>query len=63
MAELLFRITGAEGKTLRGFSILSSHPLTEDRLALAKKNDVANTGPEILSPEEWQALKAICKAK
>jgi predicted Zn-dependent protease len=63
MAELLLRITGAEGKTLRGFSILSSHPLTEDRLAAAKKKDVANTGPEILSPAEWQALKAICKSK
>jgi predicted Zn-dependent protease len=63
MAELLFRITGAEGKALRGFSILSSHPLTENRLALAKKRDVPNTGPEILSPAEWQALKAICKGK
>jgi predicted Zn-dependent protease len=61
MAELLFRITGAEGKQLRGFSILSSHPLTEDRLAAAKKNEAPNTGPEILSDAEWRALKAICK--
>jgi hypothetical protein len=30
-------------------------------LAAAKRNDVPNTGPEILSPEEWRALKAICK--
>jgi predicted Zn-dependent protease len=63
MAELLFRITGAEGKQLRGFSILSSHPLTEDRLAAAKKNDRGNTGPEILSESEWRALKAICQTK
>ena len=61
--QLLFRITGAEGKTLRGFSILSSHPLTEDRLAAAKKNDQPNTGPEILSESEWRALKAICGTK
>jgi Zn-dependent protease with chaperone function len=63
MAELLFRITGAEGKQLGGFTILNSHPLTEDRLAAAKKNDVPNTGPELLSPEEWRALKAICKTE
>jgi predicted Zn-dependent protease len=62
MAELLFRITGEEGKRLGGFTILNSHPLTESRLAAAKKNDRPNTGPDILSPAEWRALKAICKA-
>ena len=60
MAELLFRITGAEGKSLGGFTILNSHPLTEDRLAAAKKNDAPNTGPEIFSEAEWRALKEIC---
>ena len=63
MAELLFRITGAEGKQFGGLSILSSHPLTENRLAMAKKNDSPNTGPEILSEAEWRALKAICQTK
>ena len=63
MAELLFRITGAEKKQLGGFSILSSHPLTEDRLAAAKKNDRPNSGPELLSESEWRALKEICQAK
>lgn len=63
MAELLFRITGAEGKQLRGFTILNSHPLTENRLALAKKNEGPNTGPEILSQAEWKALKAICRTQ
>jgi Zn-dependent protease with chaperone function len=62
MGELLLRVTGEQGKQLAGFTILNSHPLTEDRLATAKKNDRANTGPEILSPDEWRALKAICKA-
>jgi Zn-dependent protease with chaperone function len=63
LAELLLRITGEQAKQLGGFTILNSHPLTEYRLALAKKNDGPNTGPEILSPAEWQALKAICQGK
>ena len=63
MAELLFRITGEEGKRLGGFTILNSHPLTESRLAAAKKNDRPNTGPDILSQAEWRALKAICRAR
>ncbi len=60
MAELLFRITGEEGKRLGGFTILNSHPLTESRLAAAKKNDRPNDGPDLLSPAEWRALKAVC---
>ena len=63
MAELLFRITGAEAKRTRGFTILNSHPLTEDRLAMMKKLDRPNTGPEILSAAEWRALKAVCGTK
>ena len=47
LAELLLRITGEQGKQLGGVTILNSHPLTEYRLALAKKNDGPNTGPEI----------------
>jgi predicted Zn-dependent protease len=61
MGELLFRITGAEaGKTI---TILTSHPLTEDRLALMKKEDRPNTGPDILSANEWRALKGICRTQ
>jgi predicted Zn-dependent protease len=61
MAGLLLRVTGEQGKQLGGFTILNSHPLTENRLAAAKKNDRPSTGPEILSAEEWRALKAICR--
>jgi Zn-dependent protease with chaperone function len=57
--ELLFRITGAEGKS--SITILNSHPLTEDRLAMMKKHDRPNTGPALLSDKEWAALKSICK--
>jgi Zn-dependent protease with chaperone function len=63
MTELLFRITGEQGKQLGGFTILNSHPLSESRLAAAKKNDGPRTGPDLLSPAEWQALKTICGTK
>jgi Zn-dependent protease with chaperone function len=59
MGELLFRITGAQAN--KGLSILSSHPMTEDRLARMQREDRPNTGPDILSPQEWQALKAVCR--
>ena len=59
MGELLFRITGAERSGT--ISILASHPLTEDRRELMRREDRPATGPEILSDGEWQALKAICR--
>jgi predicted Zn-dependent protease len=59
MAELLFRITGAQ-KRAGDLTILNSHPLTEDRVEHMKRHDRPNTGPEILSQAEWRALKAIC---
>ena len=58
LGEILFRITGAQGSRVIG--ILASHPLTEDRRALMRREDRAPTGPEILSTAEWQALKSIC---
>lgn len=57
-AELMFRITGKEGGS--GFTILSSHPLTEDRLARMTKEDRPASGPPLLTDQEWQALKGIC---
>ena len=59
MGELLFRITGAERSGTIG--ILASHPLTEDRRELMRREDRLATGPEILSDVEWEALKAICR--
>jgi Zn-dependent protease with chaperone function len=59
MGELLFRVTGKEGG--KGLSILSGHPLTEDRLARMSREDKPPSGPPLLTPEEWVALKAICK--
>lgn len=57
-AELMFRITGKEGGG--GFTILASHPLTEDRLAHMTKEDRPASGPPLLTDTEWQALKGIC---
>ncbi|MCS3447042.1 MULTISPECIES: M48 family metallopeptidase [Bradyrhizobium] len=62
MGELMFRVTGQEGG--KGLSLVSSHPLTEDRLARMDKADAAGpaSGQPLLSPAEWQALKGICAA-
>ena len=58
--ELLLRVTGKEG---RGLSIISTHPLSEDRLARMSREDQSQGGPPLLTPEEWRALKAICNGK
>ena len=58
MGELLFRITGEQGS--RTIGILASHPLTEERRALMRREDRPATGPDILSAAEWHALKSVC---
>jgi Zn-dependent protease with chaperone function len=58
MGELLFRVTGKEGGD--AFSILSGHPLTEDRLQRMRDADRPPSGPPLLTAEEWASLKAIC---
>src|SRR6195256_2707115 len=57
MGELLVRVTGKEGK---GLSIISSHPLSEDRLARMTREDRPASGPPLLTGEEWRSLKSIC---
>ena len=60
MGELLFRVTGKQvDKTL---SVLSNHPLTEDRLKRMSDEDRPLTGPPLLTSDEWASLKAICSA-
>lgn len=58
MGELLVRVTGKEAK---GLSIISSHPLSEDRLARMTGEDRPASSPPLLTPEEWRALKMICE--
>jgi Zn-dependent protease with chaperone function len=61
MGQLLFRVTGKEVD--KSLSILSNHPLTEDRLKRMSDEDRAPSGPPLLSAEEWTSLKAICSPK
>jgi Zn-dependent protease with chaperone function len=59
LGELLFRVTGKELD--KGLSILSNHPLTEDRLKRMSEQDRPPSGPPLLTAEEWASLKAICR--
>src|SRR6267378_4536106 len=61
MGELMFRVTGNEGD--RNLSILSNHPLTEDRLARMSHEDQPPSGPPLLTAVEWVSLKAICSSR
>jgi len=62
LGDFLFRITGAEGGGARGsLGILASHPLTEARREIMTAADRPITGPDLLSPAEWSALKGICR--
>jgi len=61
MGEFLVRVTGGKGKETA--TILDSHPLSEARLARMKQDDRPVTGPDILTAQEWRALKDICKAR
>ena len=60
MGELMFRVTGKEGD--KSLSVLSNHPLTEDRLARMSQGDRPPSGPPLLTPSEWASLKAICSS-
>ena len=57
LGALLVRITGPGDP---GLSILRDHPLTPERADRLNQQDMAPSGPELLSPEEWQALRTIC---
>jgi Zn-dependent protease with chaperone function len=61
MGELLFRVTGKEVD--KSLSILSNHPLTEDRLQRMSAEDRPVSGPPLLTAAEWASLKTICNAK
>jgi len=61
MGQLLYRVTGKQVN--KNLSILSNHPLTEDRLKRMSEHDRPPSGPPLLSDEEWASLKAICNVK
>jgi Zn-dependent protease with chaperone function len=58
MGELLFRVTGKQGDN--DLSILTGHPLTEDRLQHLTEASLPASGPPLLTANEWQSLKTIC---
>jgi len=58
MGDLIFRITGNQADDT--LSILSNHPLTEDRLKRFSDEERPASGPPLLSEAEWAALKAVC---
>ncbi|MBI5323086.1 M48 family metallopeptidase [Bradyrhizobium sp.] len=58
MGELMLRVTGKEGG--KGLTIISTHPLSEDRLARMSREDQTPKGPPLLTDAEWRALKGIC---
>ena len=60
MGELMLRVTGKQVDN--SLSLLSSHPLTEDRLAEMRRQDRPISGPPLLTTQEWRSLKAICGA-
>ncbi len=59
MGDLLMRITGSEKEN--PLAIFASHPITADRVSAFEQAKLATTGDEILSAQEWRALKDICK--
>jgi predicted Zn-dependent protease len=60
MGELLLRVTGDERDRPLPLSILATHPLTGERLETLKLAAGPAAGPPLLSPQEWDKLRAIC---
>ena len=54
---------GSPAKEGKGLSIISTHPLSEDRLARMSREDRPASGPPLLTAEEWRSLKSICDGK
>ncbi|MGH6868920.1 MAG: M48 family metallopeptidase, partial [Methylocella sp.] len=59
LGDLLLRISGPEKDN--PLAIFASHPMTADRLAMLEAASSEPTGAPLLLPDEWRALKAICK--
>ncbi len=59
LGELLVRMTGGS----RVPTIIDSHPVSAERLERMKKDARPVTGEPILTEQEWQALKNICRAE
>jgi Zn-dependent protease with chaperone function len=58
LGQLLQRIVGSSGDLP---ALLSTHPLTDQRLKALERLVPARPGPPLLTEEEWRSLKEICK--
>ena len=58
LGQLLRRIVGSSGDLP---ALLSTHPLTDQRLKALEKLVPAQPGQPLLTEEEWRSLKEICK--
>jgi Zn-dependent protease with chaperone function len=58
LGDLLLRIAQPGEEE---FSLLRDHPLTPDRARRLAEEDAAPTGPDLLDPNGWVALRTICQ--
>ena len=58
VAMCLFVYAGAS--QFAALALISSHPMSEERLARMSEEHRWPTAPPLLSAEEWTALKNIC---
>ena len=58
LGNLLLRIAGPGEEE---FSLLRDHPLTPERARRLAEEAAPPTGPDLLDPQEWSALRTICR--
>lgn len=52
----------APGKNM-DLSMISTHPLSDERIQFLKSSPMVDTQPQILSDKEWTVLKGSCQSK
>jgi Zn-dependent protease with chaperone function len=60
LAAFFRRMSKEEGEDAGAFSIISSHPVTGERIRAIESASASTPNRPILSPEEWADVKAIC---
>jgi Zn-dependent protease with chaperone function len=64
LGEFLVRLTKKQNDASSNrniTNILASHPMSDERLKVMSAAHREPTGPELLAPAEWRALKGICR--
>lgn len=60
LGVFLVRVSAGHEQAEQALALISSHPLTEQRLAALEAGKGESGGPDLLQPEEWNAIKSIC---